>query len=74
MRGPAFALANCLVAYYGVLEVLSGYAHVTATPATIMIALSVAIFVWPEPLLEITGRAATGLLDHTEYIEAVIGR
>lgn len=43
-------------------------------PATIMIALSVAIFVWPEPLLEITGRAAAGLLDHTEYIEAVIGR
>ena len=30
VRGPAFALANCLVAYYGVLEVLSGYAHVTA--------------------------------------------
>lgn len=40
-------------------------------PGTIMIALSVAIFVWPEPLLEVTARVAEGLLDHTNYIEAV---
>lgn len=40
-------------------------------PGTIMIALSVAIFVWPEPLLDITARVAEGLLDHTNYIEAV---
>lgn len=40
-------------------------------PGTIMIAVSVAIFVYPEPLLEITARAAAGLLDHHAYIEAV---
>ncbi|MBM6589909.1 monovalent cation/H+ antiporter subunit D family protein [Brevibacterium sp. RIT 803] len=40
-------------------------------PGTIMIAMSVAIFAYPEPLLEITTRAATGLLDHSAYIEAV---
>lgn len=43
-------------------------------PGTIMIALSVALFVFPEPLLEITHRAATGLLDHTAYVEAVIAQ
>ncbi|MDN5807157.1 MAG: monovalent cation/H+ antiporter subunit D family protein [Brevibacterium sp.] len=42
-------------------------------PGTFMIALSVAIFVYPEPLLEIVDRAAVGLLDHSEYIGAVIG-
>ena len=41
-------------------------------PGTIMIVLSVAIFLYPEPLLEITDRGAAGLLDHTDYIEAVI--
>ena len=41
-------------------------------PGTVMIALSVAIFVYPEPLLEITHRAAAGLIDHSDYIEAVI--
>lgn len=40
-------------------------------PGTIMITLSVAIFAYPEPLLEITARAAAGLLDHSDYIEAV---
>ncbi|MGO2860986.1 MAG: monovalent cation/H+ antiporter subunit D family protein [Brevibacterium sp.] len=40
-------------------------------PGTVMIALSVAIFVYPEPLLEITRRAAEGLIDHSDYIEAV---
>ncbi|WP_166971505.1 monovalent cation/H+ antiporter subunit D family protein [Brevibacterium atlanticum] len=41
-------------------------------PATIMIALSVALFAFPEPLLDITHRAADGLLDHSDYIEAVM--
>ena len=40
-------------------------------PGTIMIGVSVAIFAYPEPLLEITARAAVGLLDHGAYIEAV---
>ena len=40
-------------------------------PGTIMIGVSVAIFAYPEPLLEITARAAAGLLDHSAYIEAV---
>ena len=40
-------------------------------PGTIMIAISVAIFAYPEPLLEITARAAAGLLEHSAYIEAV---
>ena len=41
-------------------------------PATIMIGLSAALFCFPEPLLEITHRAAEGLLDHSDYIEAVM--
>ncbi|WP_181275270.1 monovalent cation/H+ antiporter subunit D family protein [Brevibacterium oceani] len=41
-------------------------------PATIMIAISVALFCFPEPLLDITHRAADGLLDHSDYIEAVM--
>lgn len=40
-------------------------------PGTVMIALSVAIFAYPEPLVEITHRAAEGLIDHSDYIEAV---
>ncbi|MDN5585366.1 MAG: monovalent cation/H+ antiporter subunit D family protein, partial [Brevibacterium sp.] len=40
-------------------------------PGTIMIGVSVAIFAYPEPLLDITARAAAGLLDHGAYIEAV---
>ncbi|RBP64274.1 multisubunit sodium/proton antiporter MrpD subunit [Brevibacterium sanguinis] len=40
-------------------------------PGTILIGLSVAIFLQPEILLEITGRAADGLLDHRAYVEAV---
>ena len=41
-------------------------------PATIMIGLSAALFCFPEPLLDITHRAAEGLLDHSDYIEAVM--
>lgn len=40
-------------------------------PATVLIALSVAIFVYPEPLLQLTDRAAIALLDHRAYVEAV---
>src|SRR5699024_400637 len=41
-------------------------------PATIMIELTAALFGFPEPLLEITHRAAEGLLDHSDYIGAVM--
>ena len=41
-------------------------------PATIMIGVSVALFCFPEPLIDLTHRAAEGLLDHSDYIEAVM--
>lgn len=41
-------------------------------PATVMIGVSVALFAYPEPLLELTHRAADGLLDHSDYIQAVM--
>jgi multicomponent Na+:H+ antiporter subunit D len=41
-------------------------------PATIMIGVSVALFCFPEPLLDITHRAADGLLDHSDYVQAVM--
>jgi multicomponent Na+:H+ antiporter subunit D len=41
-------------------------------PATVMIGISVALFCWPEPLFELTQRAATGLLDHSDYVQAVL--
>lgn len=41
-------------------------------PATIMIGISVALFCFPEPMLDLTQRAADGLLDHSDYVEAVM--
>lgn len=43
-------------------------------PGTIMIGLSVAIFAFPEPLLDLTHRVAEALLDNGAYVEAVMDR
>ncbi|GAA2003048.1 monovalent cation/H+ antiporter subunit D family protein [Brevibacterium samyangense] len=42
-------------------------------PGTVMIGLSVALFLWAEPLVAASGAAATGLVDSAPYIQAVLG-
>ncbi|WP_349828888.1 proton-conducting transporter transmembrane domain-containing protein [Brevibacterium litoralis] len=42
-------------------------------PGTVMIGLSVGLFLWAEPLMALSGDAATSLLDSAPYIEAVLG-
>lgn len=42
-------------------------------PLAVLSLVTVTIGVWPEPVMDLAGRAALGLLDPAPYIEAVLG-